>query len=246
MSSTTHTAMTPAMTGHAGLDATAALARIRPQRFSTLVRVELRKMVDTRSGRVLLIAIVALAALVLGWKIAHHRDMPVTFESYNLGTTLSVAFVLPVIGLLAMTSEWSQRTALTTFTMSPRRLRVFIAKLVAALALSLAVLVVTVLMTLAATALGGVASGHAASYDGIAGDIRSTVITTLAQVVMATALGALISLTPAAVGVFIAAPTVWAAAAPEVLGRSSEWFDIFATYDPVSYTHLTLPTILRV
>ena len=33
-----------------------------------------------------------------------------------------VAFLAPLIGLLAMTSEWTQRTALTTFTLAPRRL----------------------------------------------------------------------------------------------------------------------------
>jgi len=210
---------------------TSVSAPIRRQRFGTLVRVELRKMTNTRSGRVLLIIIVALAAAVLGWKVAHANDWPVTFENYNMATSLSVGFVLPVIGLPAMTSEWSQRTALTTFTLSPRRLRVFVAKLIAALALSAAVLVVTIAMTLGATALGAAVSGRPASYDGLSGDIRATIVTTLAQVLMAASFGALISMTAVAVGAFIAAPTVWASAAPSLLGRSSRWLDIFATYD---------------
>ena len=43
-----------------------------------------------------------------------------------------VDMILPAIGILAMTSEWTQRTALTTFTLSPRRIPVLFAKLLAA------------------------------------------------------------------------------------------------------------------
>lgn len=38
---------------------------------------------------------------------------------------------LPVIGIIAVTGEWSQRTALTTFTLVPRRWRIVVAKIVA-------------------------------------------------------------------------------------------------------------------
>jgi hypothetical protein len=38
--------------------------------------------------------------------------------------------------MLTMTAEWSQRTALTTFTLEPRRDRVLAAKVVASLAIS--------------------------------------------------------------------------------------------------------------
>ena len=54
-----------------------------------------------------------------------------------------------------MTSEWTQRTALTTFTLSPRRLGVIAAKFIAAIALSCAVMFVVLLLTGGAAALGG-------------------------------------------------------------------------------------------
>ena len=59
--------------------------------------------------------------------------------------------LLPVIGVMAMTSEWTQRTALTTFTLSPRRVRVQLAKFVSAIVLSVVVLTATALLALAAT-----------------------------------------------------------------------------------------------
>ena len=48
--------------------------------------------------------------------------------------TLPLAMLLPVIGIMAATAEWTQRTGLVTFTLEPRRGRVVLAKALAALA----------------------------------------------------------------------------------------------------------------
>ena len=88
--------------------------------FATLLRVELRKATDTRSGRWLLALIVGLSVLALGWALAHPAD-GVSFANYGGGMAGVVAFLAPIIGLLAMTAECTQRTALTTFTLAPRR-----------------------------------------------------------------------------------------------------------------------------
>jgi ABC-type transport system involved in multi-copper enzyme maturation permease subunit len=204
---------------------------IRRQPYPTLVRVELRKMTDTRSGKALLAAAVGLAVILLGWKLTHTSSVEVSFASYNSAVAPSVAFLLPLIGLLAMTSEWSQRTALTTFTMSPKRLRVFSAKLVASLLLAGVAVVAMLGVTFLATLLGGVISGDGASFDNVGGELRISVIATLLQVVRGAATGAIVPLTGVAVGVYFVAPTAWAAFAPSVLHGASRWFDIFETYD---------------
>ena len=72
-------------------------------------------------------------------RIARHN--PVSFFGMvNVleGTSIALAtqaagIILPVLAILLVTGEWSQRTALTTFTMEPRRERVVLAKLAAAL-----------------------------------------------------------------------------------------------------------------
>jgi hypothetical protein len=45
--------------------------------------------------------------------------------------------LLPIVGILPVSSEWSQRTALITFTLVPRPMQVLVAKLVAGPALAL-------------------------------------------------------------------------------------------------------------
>lgn len=216
---------------------TPVTAPIRRQRYSTLVRVELRKMTDTRSGKGILAAAVALSLVLLGWKLFHTSTVEVSFASYNSASGPSVAVILPLVGLLAMTSEWSQRTALTTFTMSPQRLRVFSAKLVAALALAGVVVAATLVLTFLATLLGGVISGDGASFANVGGELRISIFATFLQVVRGAATGALLPLTGVAVGVYFLAPTAWAAIAPNVLHGASQWFDIFATYDRLASTH---------
>ena len=45
------------------------------------------------------------------------------------------SILLPIIGILLVTSEWSQRTALITFTLVPKRMRVMSAKIAAGVVL---------------------------------------------------------------------------------------------------------------
>lgn len=123
--------------------------------MSRLVRVELRKMVDTRSGRWLLIAaglITVLGAILIGL-VGDAKD--VNFQPLLEVTWLPLAILLPIVGILAATGEWSQRTALTTFALVPRRERVANAKLLAAVLLGAAALVVSLLAAAIGTAFSG-------------------------------------------------------------------------------------------
>jgi ABC-type transport system involved in multi-copper enzyme maturation permease subunit len=205
---------------------------IRRLRFSTLTAVEMRKMTDTRSSRAVLVGILGLAVVVLGWKLTH-ESIGVSFENYGGAVASIVAFLVPVIGLLAMTSEWTQRTALATFTLAPRRLPVIAAKFVAAVVVSLGVLAAGVLLAVGATAIGGLVHGHA-GYGGMFTDIRSYAIVVLLQVTMAAAFGALAAQSTVALVAYFAAPTAWAAVSTQLLKGASPWFNIFAAYDHLS------------
>src|SRR5690349_13280683 len=116
------------------------------QRLATHIRVELGKMVDTRSGRWLIAAILGLAAITLGWCLTHIDGQPIDFAGLLNRMISPVDLILPVLGIMAMTSEWTQRTALATFTLSPRRFPVLGAKLLAAVLLAVALDVVVALM----------------------------------------------------------------------------------------------------
>ncbi len=110
--------------------------------MTRLTAVELRKMVDTRAGfwllvGVLLVTIVVVVARVLS-KHGDHSLTGLFVDPLQVPSTF-----LPVIGILLVSSEWSQRTALVTFSLVPRRLRVLSAKLFAGTALSLVAFVLT-------------------------------------------------------------------------------------------------------
>ena len=111
--------------------------------FSRLVQVELRKMFDTRAGRWLLISIAAFTALVLIiqlWVVLA-QDMTVTFNDFAGGANIPMTILLPVLGIMSVTSEWSQRTAMVTFSLEPSRTRFLAAKFVSTLIVALVAVV---------------------------------------------------------------------------------------------------------
>ena len=92
--------------------------------FSRLVRVELRKMADTRAGFWLLISVALVTAAILVIFLLAAPDGELTFLNFMGATATPKGFILPVMGILLITSEWGQRTALTTFALEPSRARV--------------------------------------------------------------------------------------------------------------------------
>ena len=214
---------------------TAPTAVIPAQRFTTQIRVETRKLIDTRGGLAVIGTILATCLFALIW-LASQAKYGATYHRYSTGAANIVAYLIPVVTLLAMTAEWTQRTALTTFTLSPRRGRVLGAKFIAATAVSVAVLTVVLVLAAGATALGGALHGHA-SWGHMGADIRSYFIIMFLEVVMAAAFAALAGQTAVALVAYFIAPTAWAAFAANVLGGSARWFDIFATYDRLASDH---------
>jgi hypothetical protein len=211
-----------------------SLPPARGQSFLKLVAIELRKSVNTRSGRFLILGILALAIAALGWKLTHLSDGTQSFDDYLAAASTGVLLILPVIGVMAMTSEWTQRTALTTFTLSPRRIRVQFAKFASAIVLSAVVLSVTAVLALAATAIGGAVDGAGASYAGIGGALAGAYLSTALNVVMGAAFGAVIAQTAVAILVFFVAPTAWALAGPALFKDNANWLDVFGAFGRIA------------
>jgi len=197
--------------------------------FGRLTLVELRKMVDTRAGfwLQLTVAAITLAAVVVVCFIADTEDL--TFQNLFIVAMTPGAVLLPIIGILLVSSEWSQRTALITFTLVPRRMRVMAAKLAAGLALGVILLALSLLVAAAATlAIGG---EWTLSAD-ILGQITILVLTAM---VTGIAFGALfLSSAPAIVLSFVL-PLGWAALASiRFLKDAGEWLDTTRTTAPLT------------
>jgi len=117
--------------------------------WARLVRVELRKSFDTRSGRWLLASLGLAAVLTTGAIIAWAPTSELAYSQFTLAIGVPMTIILPIIAVLSVTSEWSQRSGLATFTLVPHRGRLVLAKAVAAV-------LVTVPATAVAFAVGAV------------------------------------------------------------------------------------------
>ena len=106
--------------------------------LSRVIKVELRKMFDTRSGFWLLASIVITGLLTMVATIAFAPDADLTYYNFAKAIGFPMTVVLPIIAILAITSEWSQRSGLTTFTLVPHRNRVVSAKAVSSVAVAIA------------------------------------------------------------------------------------------------------------
>ena len=139
---------------------TAARRTAQPIPITRLVKVELRKMFNTRSGFWMLISIGVLSVIATGAVIIFAPDSAVTYESFARAIGFPMSVILPMIAILAVTSEWSQRSGLTTFTLVPSRGRVIGAKAIATLLVGLGSMAVAfavgALGNVAGSALGGV------------------------------------------------------------------------------------------
>src|SRR5205085_10547924 len=101
-----------------------------------IVGVELSKMFNTRSGFWLMASIAIAAVLATGATLLFAPDDELTQEAFSGAIGFPMAVILPMVAILSVTSEWSQRSGLTTFTLVPHRGRVIGAKLLATLAIA--------------------------------------------------------------------------------------------------------------
>ena len=123
-----------------------------PIPFRTVLGVELRKAFDTRSGFWLMAAIVAAGVLATGAVLAFASDGDLTYDNFAAAIGVPMTILLPVVAILSVTGEWSQRAGLTTFTLVPHRGRVIRAKLAVTILIGLA----SMALALAVGALGNV------------------------------------------------------------------------------------------
>lgn len=205
-----------------------------------LTLVELRKLADTRAGLWLLVLIglgvVGTAVILLGWA----PDEELTFGGFFAFGLTSSAVLLPVLGILSMTGEWSQRTALTTFALVPERWRVVVAKLAAGVLIALAATVATAGLSAAANLLG-IALGGDGGWRVEGSLLWQAALMEVLFVLMGMAFGALLLNSPLAIVAFFALPTLWSVLRESIraLRHVSAWLDLGVTSGPLSEPSMT-------
>jgi ABC-2 type transport system permease protein len=209
---------------------TATLARPSSAR---LTGVELRKMTDTRSGFWLQLTVGALTFVVvlIVCLVGHAEDQ--TLRNLLNAAVQPANVLLPVMGVLLVTSEWSQRTTLITFTLVPNRSRVVWAKVAASVLLSLAALAVAFV----AAVLGTVIAAPDIA------DVWALPVGLLAQIVVVLTTGmmggvafgaVLLASAPAIVALFALPIVTGALGAISALEGVAKWIDPTHTLAPMT------------
>jgi ABC-2 type transport system permease protein len=165
---------------------------LAPIPLSRVVRVELRKMFDTRSG-FWLIASIAITGLVATLAtVAFAPDKDLTYYTFAKAVGFPITVILPMVALLSITSEWSARSGLTTFTYVPSRGRVVGAKTLS----SVIIAVASMLFAFAAGAVGNVLgssiAGTSTVWDLSVGHALTIVLGNLVSLSIGTMLGMLL------------------------------------------------------
>ncbi|MBV9603800.1 MAG: hypothetical protein JO027_01765 [Solirubrobacterales bacterium] len=201
--------------------------------FARLTRLELRKMLDTRSGlwfsaavaAVTLITVI-ITALVKG---GHDATLARLFNN----SVEPAAILLPVLGVMLVCAEWSQRTTLTTFTLVPDRARILRAKLAASIVLAGAAFAICL--------ASSVAVGELLPAPGGAGGLSIVVLAQglvflTATMAIGVAFGAAIMLSAPAIVIYLALPTAWDALSSTIhpLKTLSHWLAIGPTLGPLA------------
>jgi ABC-2 type transport system permease protein len=221
---------------------TATPMPVAPSPLARLTRVELRKATDTRSGRWLLVLIVAIAvaATVVVALVGTAHDH--TFAQVLAVAAQVTVILLPVLGVLLVTSEWSQRSALTTFTLVPRRSRVVAAKAAAAVLLAAGATVACVVMAVPAAALAGHgAGGLGGAWAGTGPALGQVLLFEVLNVLLGVAFGLVFRSSAVAIVVYFALPTGWSILTSTVsaLTGVGRWLDPGTTWDRLAGGTLT-------
>lgn len=189
----------------AGLPATLDVSGTPGIPFGRLFKVELRKSVDTRAGRWLIGVTVGVAILaeVIYLIIAVNKNLDGSFGSFVAASAFVSSFLLPVLGIMLVSSEWSQRTAMTTFALEPRRMRVVWAKMLAGVSLTAFVLAFALVVGLVFVLLFSAFQGNSPDWTFGWSGFLGFVMTQTFAMVGGFAMAALLLNTPAAIVVYV-------------------------------------------
>ncbi|MCX6401640.1 MAG: ABC transporter permease subunit [Propionibacteriales bacterium] len=210
-----------------------------PTPFRRVLNVELRKMFDTRSGYWLMVSIVGLSILATAAVIVFAPDDEITYESFATAIGFPMSIILPMIAILAVTSEWSQRSGLTTFTLVPSRGRVIGAKATATFLVGLVSMVVAFAVGALGNLVGSALLGADTVWNISFETVPQIVLGNLVGMAIGFTLGVVLRNSPAAiVGYFVVSLVL-----PGILlllAQVRDWFEDLQPWIDWNYTQVNL------
>jgi hypothetical protein len=201
---------------------------VPPVSLTRLTRIELRKMFDTRSGFWLIASIVIAGLLSTVATILFAPDADLTYYTFAKAIGFPMTVILPIIAVLAITGEWSQRSGLTTFTLVPHRGRVIEAKVAASLAVGVASMIFALVIGVVGNIAGAAIAGVDQVWDVSIGHALTIVLGSLMCLLAGTILGVLFRSSPVALVAYF----VYSLLVPTMIGYLASVQSGFADVRP--------------
>jgi ABC-2 type transport system permease protein len=198
-------------------------AVVQPVPLTRIIAVELRKMFDTRSGFWLIASIAITAVLAAAGVILFAADDELTYSTFATAIRFPVVIILPLVAILAVTSEWSQRTGLTTFTLIPHRGRIITAKAISSVVIAIAAMALTFVVGALGNLLSAAVTGTTLVWDVTITQCLYYVLGMVLSLLVGFMLGVLIRASIGAVVAYFVLtfllPTIFS-----LLAAGSQWF----------------------
>jgi ABC-2 type transport system permease protein len=191
--------------------------------LSRVVRVELRKMFDTRAGFWLIASIVITGLLATAATVAFAPDSDLTYYNFAKAIGFPITVILPMIALLSITSEWSQRSGLTTFTYVSSRRRVVWAKTLSSVTVAVASMVFAFAVGAIGNVVGSTIAGTPMVWDLSVGHAATIVLGNLVSLLTGTMIGMLLRSSAAGLVTYFLV-TLLVPNLSALLATSQDWF----------------------
>jgi len=199
-----------------------------PIPFSRIVGVELRKMFNTRSGFWLVASIAIAAVLATGAVILFAPDSELTYETFSAAIGFPMAVILPMVAILSVTSEWSQRSGLTTFALVPHRGRVVGGKLVATVLIAVTAMLVALAVGALGNVVGTAITGTETVWNSSVSEFLLIVLANVLGMLIGFTLGVVIRSSPGAIVAYF----IYAMLLPTVFGMLAAYQGWFRDLQP--------------
>lgn len=184
---------------------------IQPQQFADVLRVEFRKLISTRANAWLaaftLLVGLGTAAIATAFFDELFPVAGVPWLLVSLLIRMPVLLLFTPLIILLVTSEWGTRSVMTTFTLTPKREWVVLAKGIVTLVASLVVWLVVTGLAVATTHLGPRLHGMEPSDAWLGwGAVGKDLLGFLLVVTSAFAVALLVQNSAAAIAIVLAGP----------------------------------------
>jgi ABC-type transport system involved in multi-copper enzyme maturation permease subunit len=222
-----------AIDGNANPATAAPAGRDRRPGLARLAKVELRKAADTRSGFWLLLAVagLTLVAVFITALLAHEDQR--TFQHILSNGLQPAGILLPVVGILLVSAEWSQRTALVSFALVPERARLLVAKLLAGIVLALIATAIALVLSVLGTAI---ASTDAANHWSLPlGLFLQDIVYVVTAMIIGVGFGAALQSSAPAIVLYFVLPVAFAALGSiHALSGVIDWINSAEALEPLT------------